>query len=129
MNITMVEEENIASDVEGLGSPAEQRRPKCRRTLVGLMPVYCVPVALYIPNNTKSNQRVGLMPVYCVTELLSHYCVDKQLELKEGGNTLHRYTSYLGNLDTIHSGGLLLSSRCLRCQLTYLLLRTVYVIH
>ena len=49
MHIKMVEEEtwwNIASDVEGLGSTAEQRRLKCRRTLVGRMPVNCAPPAL-----------------------------------------------------------------------------------
>ena len=57
----MVEENtwsNIAYDVEGLGSTAEQRRLKCRRTLVGRMPVYCVTAALTYhtkPIHTKPN--------------------------------------------------------------------------
>ena len=88
----------------------------------------------YIPHQTKSYQRIGFMPVYCVTELLSHYCVGGQ-----HGRTTWMYLKkgeiHCTSTDILHTWAIQYTevvwsppaaARCLRCQLTYLLLCTLY---
>ena len=94
----------------------------------------------YIPHQTKSYQRIRFMPVYCVTELLSHYCVDGQ-----HGRTTWMYLKkgeiHCTSTDILHTWAIqytevvwsppapAAAARCLRCQLTYLLLLYHLLLH